>query len=128
MAGHEYVALVEYAPNQKVLHRHCEWFSLCRSPPQLPKQGKARNDSKAGTIEADNAYKKFVEELLNPPALEVAAPPAEEPESTFKDSPLLAELRNKIQEKRRRAAKKVSVNASLSYAVCTLVTTVHLAD
>lgn len=89
--GSEYVALVEYSANQK-----------------LPRVGKSKGDSKDGTIDADMSYKNFVDQLLNPPALEAAkVPVATEPEdAAFKDSPLLAELRIKIQEKRRRAARK----------------------
>jgi len=88
--GKEFVALVEYAASQK-----------------LPKSSKPRHNPKDGTIESDAAYKAFVAELLNPTPLEpvkVAAPVAEP--GAVQDSPLLAELRAKIQEKRRRQNRK----------------------
>ena len=47
--GHEYPAIVEFAPSQKI-----------------PKKSRSRKDVKCGTIDDDPDYLKFVEILQNP--------------------------------------------------------------
>ena len=47
--GHEYPAIVEFAPNQKI-----------------PKKLRSRKDPKKGTIEDDPDFKSFLEQLQNP--------------------------------------------------------------
>ena len=47
--GHEYPAIVEFAPNQKI-----------------PKKSRSRKDAKNGTIDEDSDFLKFVEALQNP--------------------------------------------------------------
>jgi len=87
-AGKSYVTMVEYAPNQKV-----------------PRPTKA--NPKDGTIKNDKEYKAFLEELENPTPVEPAkVVESNDKEDAFKDSPLLAELRSKIQEKRAIADRK----------------------
>ena len=78
------MVLVEYAPSQKV-------------------PSSSKTNAKEGTIEDDKEYQAFVEQLLNPVPAEHSAPEADQ---GMKESPLLVELRTKIQEKRARAAKK----------------------
>merc|ERR1712055_444783 len=47
--GHEYPAIVEFAPNQKI-----------------PKKSRSRKDAKNGTIDEDPDFLKFLEALQNP--------------------------------------------------------------
>ena len=47
--GHEYPAIVEFAPNQKI-----------------PKNSRSRKDAKCGTVDEDPDFLKFVETLQNP--------------------------------------------------------------
>ena len=47
--GHEYQAIVEFAPNQKI-----------------PRKSRSHKDGKNGTIEEDPDYLKFLENLENP--------------------------------------------------------------
>lgn len=47
--GHEYPAIVEFAPNQKI-----------------PKKSRSHKDPKNGTIDEDSDYLKFLENLENP--------------------------------------------------------------
>ena len=47
--GHEYPAIVEFAPNQKI-----------------PKKSRSHKDAKNGTIDEDSDYLKFLEQMENP--------------------------------------------------------------
>ena len=47
--GHEYPAIVEFAPNQKI-----------------PKKSRSHKDAKNGTIDEDTDYLKFLEQMENP--------------------------------------------------------------
>ena len=49
IVGHEYPAVVEFAPNQKI-----------------PKKSRSRKDAKSGTIDQDSDFLKFTEALQNP--------------------------------------------------------------
>ena len=49
LTGHEYQAIVEFAPNQKI-----------------PKKSRSRKDVKNGTIDEDQDFLKFAEALQNP--------------------------------------------------------------
>ncbi|CAH1994489.1 unnamed protein product [Acanthoscelides obtectus] len=99
--GHEYPAVVEFAPFQKI----------------PKKRGKARTDPKCGTIESDPAYVQFIE-LLNKPV-----EPDEKPEYSLQltsdkknetsiTTPLLEFIKNKraqrmkIREIRREERKR----------------------
>nr|CAI5820298.1 unnamed protein product [Callosobruchus analis] len=99
--GHEYPAVVEFAPFQKI----------------PKKRGKARTDPKCGTIEADPAYIQFIESLNKPKE------PDEKPEYSLQlttekknennvTTPLLEFIKNKraqrmkIREVRREERKR----------------------
>merc|ERR1712141_914696 len=90
--GHEYPAIVEFAPNQKI-----------------PKKLRSRKDPKKGTIEDDPDFKSFLEQLQNPTkstrtiqqCLEDIDAKEKELKGKEKSTPLLEYLKEKADKKRQ---------------------------